>query len=443
MAEFLMPSLGADMETGKVVEWLVKPGDSVKSGDVVAVVETHKGAIEVEIFLDGVIDQLAPLDETLPVGAVLAQVAPDIQAPASAANVTPEANQASKNKENKETVKSRPGNVLQTSDEAVSAAHLTPNPRPHSTPHSTPHSETHPANIGRPAAAPATLAATTSRVRISPAARRRAAELGLDPGSLRGTGAQGAVTLADVEQAASGTPSPLPDNTEPQQKHRGIDTDQMRLAIATAMSRSKREIPHYYLSETIDLSSASQWLADWNAARPPEQRLLSAVLLLKASALALRAVPQLNGFFTDGAFQQGQGIHIGWAIALRGGGLVAPAIHDVDQKSLPELMHAMRDLVQRARAGRLRGSEMTDPTITITNLGDRGAESVLGVIYPPQVAIVGFGRILQRPWVFEGQIEARQMVNATLAADHRASDGHLGAQLLTALHRLLQSPQAL
>ena len=278
MTEFLMPSLGADMETGQVVEWPVKAGDRVKPGDVVAVIETHKGAIEVEIFLDGVINQLAPLDKVLPVGAVLAQVTPDQQAPV-----------------------------------------------------------------------PATIAAatpkTTLRVRVSPAARHRAAALGLDPDSLSGTGPQAAVTLADVNRAAAGRQLPALGDAAAQTKSRGIDTTQMRQAIAAAMSRSKREIPHYYLSETIDFSVANDWLSSWNAARPPAQRLLSAVLLLKAAALALREVPQLNGFFAQGAFQAGQGIHIGWAITLRGGGLVAPAIHDVDQKSLPELMHAVRDVV--------------------------------------------------------------------------------------------------
>ena len=401
MAEFLMPSLGADMETGEVVEWLVKSGDRVKSGDVVAVIETHKGAIEVEIFLDGVINQLTPLGAMLPVGAVLAQVTPETHAAASAPTATATTKPT-------ETIETQPSNTPSTGEAATSA-----------------------------------VPPTTPRGRVSPAARHRAAELRLDPDRLSGTGAQGAVTLSDVEQAVSAMPPPLPDDTAPKPKPRGVDTTQMRQAIATAMSRSKREIPHYYLSETIDLSTASHWLADWNAERQPEQRLLSALLLLKASALALREVPQLNGFYENGAFQAGQGIHIGWAIALRGGGLVAPAIHDVDQKSLPELMNAMRDLVQRARVGRLRSSEMMDPTITITNLGDRGAESVLGVIYPPQVAIIGFGRILPRPWVIDGQVTPRQSVNATLAADHRASDGHLGGLLLAAINRTLQSPQSL
>jgi pyruvate dehydrogenase E2 component (dihydrolipoamide acetyltransferase) len=217
----------------------------------------------------------------------------------------------------------------------------------------------------------------------------------------------------------------------------------MRKAIAAAMGRSKREIPHYYLGHTVDLAAALAWLETFNAAQPVSQRLLPAVLLLKASALALREVPQLNGTFIDGAFQAGAGIHVGWAISLRGGGLVAPAIRDADQRPLPVLMTAMRDLVQRARTGGLRSSELSSPTVTVTSLGDRGAETVMGIIYPPQVAIIGFGSISNRPWVVDGRVEARPVVTVSLAADHRASDGHIGALLLNGIERLLQEPEKL
>jgi pyruvate dehydrogenase E2 component (dihydrolipoamide acetyltransferase) len=397
MADFLMPALGADMETGTVVQWLVPPGARVKPGDVVAVVETHKGAIDVECFLDGVIGDLAPLGVSLPVGAVLARVALAGEAGAAAAAVAPVAS---------------PEMAAPVSPPAVAAPALTMQ--------------------AWPLAAP-------RRVLVSPAARRRAQALGLLPDALLGTGADGAVTLADVERAAS-APQPA---APPRLKPSGFDAAQMRQAIAAAMGRSKREIPHYYLAETLDFAEAQTWLDGWNRDRLPQDRLLSAVLLLKATALALREVPQLNGFFENGQFRPGEGIHVGWAIALRGGGLVAPAIHHADRKTLPELMVALRDLVQRARAGGLRSSELTDPTITISSLGDRGAESVWGVIYPPQVAIIGFGRMLSKPWVVDGQVQPRPLVSASLAADHRASDGHLGGQLLTAIHRALQSPQSL
>jgi pyruvate dehydrogenase E2 component (dihydrolipoamide acetyltransferase) len=217
----------------------------------------------------------------------------------------------------------------------------------------------------------------------------------------------------------------------------------MRAAIAAAMSRSNREIPHYFLGHTCDLTRAVTWLEQVNAGRPVPERLLLAALLLKAAARALAKLPELNGFWLDGAFRPGTGVHVGWAIALRGGGLVAPGIHDADRRSLDELMAAMRDLVQRARAGGLRSSELTDPTVTVTSLGERGAESVLGVIYPPQVALLGFGRPVERPWVIDGKVCARRVISLTLAGDHRASDGHRGGQLLLAIDQLLQEPHEL
>ncbi|HJV60401.1 MAG TPA: dihydrolipoamide acetyltransferase family protein [Albitalea sp.] len=393
MADFLMPALGADMETGKVVQWLVTPGSRVKPGDVVAVVETHKGAIDVEIFLDGVIDEMVPVGAQLPVGAVLAHVRSQ-------------------------------GEVAVQSPAAKTVP--APAPAPIPTPIAT--------------AAPALAVTSPGRVRASPAARRRAGELGVQLELLHGSGVDGAVTLGDVEAAAAAkaaSPSAQP------VRRAGFDLAQMRQAIAAAMSRSKREIPHYYLSRSIDFGEAARWVDTYNRDRGPEDRLLPAALLLAASAVALARVPQFNGFYIDGSFRAGAGVHLGWAIALRGGGLVAPAIHDADRKTPAQLMAALRDLVQRARAGGLRSSEMTDATATVTSLGDRGADSVLGVIYPPQVAMIGFGRVLERPWAVDGRVEPRLVVQTSLAADHRASDGHSGGLLLAAIDAALQSPDAL
>src|SRR5208337_1096888 len=215
-----------------------------------------------------------------------------------------------------------------------------------------------------------------------------------------GSGIEGSIRLADIERVARSAP-------ERPRHVAGYDAAAMRAAIAAAMTRSKREIPHYYLTETIDLGRALAWLESDNSTRSPQDRLLPAALLLKASALALRKTPRLNGLFLDGEFKPGEGIHIGWAVSLRGGGLIAPAIRDADRKSLSEIMGALRDVVERARKGSLRSSELGSATITITSLGDRGAESVAAIIRPPQVAIIGFGRIVTRPWVVDGRIEAR------------------------------------
>ncbi len=383
-----MPALGADMEAGTLVEWHVKQGDRVKSGDVIAVVETQKGAIEVEVFVEGVVSNiLVPVGARVPVGTILARIdgpAGEAAQPAAAAARPP---------------------ALQ-----VAAA---------------------PIPVATPVIAP------DARLKITPVARRRAAALNIDMAELRGTGVDGAIQLADVEAAARAAPAGAPSI------RRGVDLSEMRKAIAAAMSRSKREIPHYYLSETVDLHAALSWLEDFNRDREPLARILPAVLFLKAAALALHAQPKLNGFFENGAFVPASEIHIGWAVALRGGGLVAPAMRDTDKKSLAELMSSMRDLVERVRRGGLRASELASPTMTVTSVGDRGAETVTGIIYPPQVAIVGFGRVVTRPFVVDGRIAPRPLVMVSLAADHRVTDGHLGGLYLAEVARLLQEPEKL
>jgi len=379
MIEFKLPSLGADMEEGKLLEWKAKPGDKVKRGDVVAVVDTSKAAVEVEIWEDGTMrEQLVKPGETVPVGTTLAL-------------------------------------LLAPGEDAATAV------RPKLAP--------------LPPVAPA-AAAPSARRRISPAARKHAEDLGVDLEKVQGSGPQAAVTVEDVERMKV----PAKEQKEEIEKARALN---MRSAIAAAMGRSKRDIPHYYLSETVPMLRASEWLAQENAKRPITGRLLMAVLQLKAVALALGKFPDLNGFFRDGAHRPSAAAHVGVAISLRQGGLVAPAIHDVQAKSLDELMRSLSDLVKRARAGSLRSSEMSDPTVTVTNLGEGGVESVFAIIYPPQVAIVGFGTIAERPWVQAGELRVAPTVVASLAADHRASDGHRGALFLAEIARLLQEPEKL
>ncbi len=396
MIDFKLPSLGADMDEGKLLQWNVVPGQTVKKGDIVAVVDTSKAAVDVEIWCDGVVHELiASVGETIPVGTVVARLlAPGEAAPAA------------------------------TQKRAPKAAHkpLATAPVPA-------------AVAAPPAAAPA--AAPAMRQRVLPAARKLAAELGVDLAALSGSGADGAVARDDVERAAQAAAQPAPSAA---QLTAADKQAQMRRAIAAAMSRSKREIPHYYLAESVPMRSALDWLAKANAERPVTERLLPAVLLIKAVALAVRNYPEMNGFFCDGEFRPGAAAHVGVAIALRQGGLIAPALHDAGDKPLPVLMRELADLVQRCRAGSLRSSEMSDPTITVTNLGDQGVDSVHGVIYPPQVALVGFGRVASRPVVEGERVVAMSTVVASLAADHRVSDGHRGALFLAKLRALLQQP---
>ncbi|HET9451691.1 MAG TPA: dihydrolipoamide acetyltransferase family protein [Aggregicoccus sp.] len=278
------------------------------------------------------------------------------------------------------------------------------------------------------------------RVRASPSARVAAKELGIRLEAVRGTGPGGAVSREDVERTAAearARVAPLP-AAAPRPAASG-----MRQAIAAAMARSKREIPHYYLSTRIDLGRALAWLREHNAPLGPAERLLPIALLLRATALAVRKVPELNGYYVDGAFHPGAGVHLGLVISLREGGVVAPALHDVDARSLAALMGDVTDLIERSRRGQLRSSELSDATLTVTSLGERGVESVTGVIFPPQVAIVGFGKVVEVPVVDAGQVVVRPTVVATLAADHRVSDGHRGGLFLAELERLLQAPEAL
>ena len=403
MLEFKLPSLGADMDEGTLLQWHVQPGDAVKRGQVVAVVDTSKAAVDVEIWQDGVVAELrVQPGEKVPVGTVLAMLlAPGEVAPAPAAEAATPVPAAA------------PAPALAPALAAAS----TPTPATQRVP-----------EPARPSEA--------ARHPVSPYARGRAKELGIDPDTVSGTGAQSSVTLADVEAAATRVmPSPTAVVQDRQKA--------MRKAIAAAMSRSKREIPHYYLSETIPMAKALAWLQQRNQGLPITERILPAVLLLKAVAVALQRTPQLNGFYRDGQFEPGVAVHAGVAISLRGGGLLAPAIHDAQAKPIEQLMRELADLVKRARAGSLRSSEMSDPSITVTNLGDQSVEAVFGVIYPPQVALVGFGSVAVRPWVQDGELRALPLITATLAADHRVSDGHQGALFLAELRDLLQQPQAL
>ncbi|MFF8941602.1 2-oxo acid dehydrogenase subunit E2 [Streptomyces sp. NPDC014864] len=302
------------------------------------------------------------------------------------------------------------------------------------------------------------VAGDRTRVRATPYARRLARDLGVDLAGLHGTGDAGAVRAADVHEAVAARRGPATGRaarvaTEPRPAREPVAAppegrgdkraETMRRAIGDLMSRSKREIPHYYLSTTVDMAAAEEWLRHRNRGRPPSERLVSAALLLKAAALAAHDCPRLNGFWRDGGFVPGAGVHLGVAVSLRDGGLLAPVIHDADTLPPADLMTTLRDLVQRARLGRLRGSEMSGATLTVTSLGDQGVEAVFGVIHPPQVALVGFGTVVERPWATGGLLGVRPVVTATLSADHRATDGAAGARYLTAVDRLLQRPEEL
>ncbi len=269
-----------------------------------------------------------------------------------------------------------------------------------------------------------------------------AEELGLDLSKVQGSGPQGEVLRADVEAAAQARAAPPPP-PPPSRAKVPFDVASMRKAIADTMARSKREIPHYYLGTEIELSRAMAWLEAANENRSAAERLLPAALLLKATAAALVKVPELNGTYEAGAFRPSPAVHLGVAVHLRAGGLLAPAILDAQALGVEALMARLADLVARARDGGLKATELSASTVTVTNLGELGVSTVFPVILPPQVAMVGFGKVALRPWVVDGAIGPRPVVVASLAADHRVSDGRIGARFLGALDSLLQTPEAL
>lgn len=425
MAEFKMPSLGADMEAGELIEWMIKPGDTIKRGDIIAIVGTEKGEIEIEVFEDGVVESLVVAEGAeAPVGAVLA--------------------------------------ILRGVGEAIPAATPTlvteaaiEKPAPIAVAVEEPHPMDHHALVET---APPT---NGHRIRVSPLARKLAEELGVDLSQIQGTGAHGSISKADVEATAKQKPAAVVPPIEPtpasakatpvkaakstKAPAKASEDFQagMRRAIARAMTRANADIPHYYVETRIDMSKALSWLEAENQQRSIKDRVLPAVLMIRAVAKALTQFPQLNGYWQDDQLRPQEGIHIGFAIALRQGGLVTPAIHHADLRTIDELMADLRDLILRTRAGRLRSSEMTDATITLTNLGDLGVETVYGVIYPPQVALVGFGKTMDQPWVEDGMIGIRPVVKATVAGDHRATDGRTGAQFLDLLNKILQDPETM
>lgn len=401
-----MPILGADMTSGTLTEWRKQPGDHVRRGDVIAEVETDKAIVEVEIFDEGVIETLLVEPGTeAPVGTPLAIIREEGRPSAAPLPVSP------------------PPPAPSIAGELPPAA-----------------VPLHPSPPRREAG---------GRLSVSPAARRLAERLGVDLAAVTGSGPGGRIQERDVRALAVGasrgvaTPAAAESPAPTQPAAPTGRAARMREAIAAAMARSNREIPHFHLLNPIDMTRALEWLRERNEQRPLSERLLYGVLLLKAVALALRAVPELNATWEGGHAVKKERINVGVAISLRGGGLVAPALHDTDRCDLDALMAQFRDLVTRARAGSLRSSELSDPTITVTSLGEQGVESVFGLIYPPQVALVGFGKIVERPWSVDGQIVSRRLINSTLAADHRVVDGHRGSAFLAAVDRLLQEPEKL
>lgn len=444
LLHFTMPSLGADMDAGTIVEWRIAPGASVRRGDVVAVVETDKSDLDVEVWDDGtVVELVVPVGVKVPVGTVLATLAPT-------------------------------GGRTPAASLAAAPAAFTPVPTV----------------AAAPPAPPARVAPGAPSHLSSPVLRHLAEELHVDTGHLHGSGPGGRITRDDVEHAATRrratprarrlarelgvdlaavpaggivtgdlvtaaaqtaigrapapepAPAPAPAATSGAPAARGTQTETMRRAIARLMTAAWQEIPHYQVATRIDLHVAIESLERRNAEHTAAERILPAAVLVHAAARAAAAVPGVNGHWVDDAFVPGDGVHVAVVVALRSGGLLAPVIRDAASKDLVTVMAEMRDLVTRARTGRLRASEVGGATFTVTELGEAGVDRVVPIIHPPQVAILGLGAVHDEAWAEHGMIAVRPVVHATLAGDHRAIDGRLGSLYLTTLTKFLQEPIA-
>lgn len=358
-----MPSLGADMETGKLMDWKIKPGDHVKKGQVIAAVETSKSVVEIESFREGtVIELVGKLGEQIQVGQPIAKL-----------------------------------EVIGTD------------------------------------LAPDEPAQRVSHIKISPAARKLAQEHNLKIDMMVGSGAEGQIELKDVEASLLNMRSDKPTTS-------GVN---LRSAIAKIMTHSKKEIPHYYLKTQVSLDNFMNWIDKKNQNQPPEQRLLIPAVLCKAIIASLNENPLMNGYYNNDTFEPLSTINLGVAVALKTGGVLVPAIIDSQKMTLSELNNSFKDLLLRTAKGELRNRELTEGSITVTNMGDLGSHEVFGIIFPPQVAIIGLGRIHKVPVIDGSNIRPGLVMNITLSADHRVTDGLTGAKFLANIEKHLTQPDLL
>lgn len=407
MTEFLMPSLGADMEAGTLVAWRKKPGDQIKRGDIIAEVDTQKGLIEVEIFESGILDQyLVSEGESVPVGTAMALIR-SAEAPSSPEEKEPLVPEQKEGIPEKEPLHP----ILEIEEDKREE--------------------------------PEDLPTVSQRIKASPLARKIAAVNKIDLTSLKGTGEEGAILRRDVEKVLEEKePAKTPPSPTAAPRSSESAASEVRKAVASAMSRANQEIPHYYLEKRIDLSNAMEWLRETNKVRSVKDRLLPVALFLRATALALDLHPTLNAVWDQGVQVQNE-INIGLVLSLRTGGVVVPAIQQADTRSPDQIMQELNELIPRARALKLRSSELSTSTVTVTSLGEAGADKVYGIIYPPQVALIGFGCVVEEVIPIKGMLAIRPVVYATLAGDHRASDGLTGSRFLGSLDQFLQTPENL
>ena len=445
-----MPKLSDTMTVGTLVKWLKKEGDAVKTGDALAEVETDKATMELESFFDGtLIAVFVPEGSQVPLGAALCAVgkpgekvsAPSSQAAPAAASAPPAA-----------------------AAPAASAARPSPAPAPATAPAPAPETEPAPAKAPSPAqAAPAAAAAAPAadsggRIKISPLARKLAADKGIDPKGVKGSGPGGRIVRADILGAAAAAPAKAAKSAVatpsfaggasiiskgPVQEEKLVPVSNIRGIIARRLVESKTQIPHFYLEIEIDAGPLLELRSQLNSALEKEGVKLSVNdFVLKASAEALRRVPAVNCSWEETSIRHHPAAHVSFAVAIEDG-LITPVVRDAHLKSIFAISSEAKALGKRARDKKLAPAEFTGGTFCVSNLGMMGIERFSAIINPPNAAILAVGTTVRKPVVRGDQIVIGQQMALTLSVDHRVVDGAVGASFLGALKDLLEKPALL
>ncbi len=434
ITKVIMPKLSDAMETGKVIKWIKKEGDSVKGGDVIAEVETDKANVEIEAFGSGVLRKIVVGEGgQVPVGnliGVIAEPSDDISnlaasTPSPPAAAAPAPAKAAPALPAMESYKSEPA--------TTSVVPMSPVP-----------------------AATAGASAGGGRVKASPLARKVAAQSGVDLRLVQGSGPGGRIVRRDVEAAgtapATAQPVVRPAAAAPAAAARpafvipprtGAEFEDqplspMRAVIAKRMPLSKGPIPHFYVTSEVAMDRAWALRADLNALEG-QPKVSVTDLIIKACALALLKNPGVNAQLQGQAIRVFHRAHIGIAVALDEG-LITPVLRDCDAKPLSQIAFEARDLAERARGGKLRAQEMSGATFSVSNLGMFDVEEFSAIINPPEGAILAVGSVVERPVAEGGQIRACRRMKMTISCDHRVMDGAMGARFLQDVKRLLEEP---
>jgi pyruvate dehydrogenase E2 component (dihydrolipoamide acetyltransferase) len=429
MSDINMPKLSDTMEEGTIVEWKKKSGDVVKSGDVLAEVESDKATFDLEADADGTLQILVEQGVPAKIGAPIARIG-DAGAPAPEPAM-PKAPESAKPKapESEKAPAKEPDKPAPVAEKSA--------PAPETTAPATPALPQDGQQIGL-------------EVRASPLARRLAEEMGVDLASIKGTGPEGRIVKEDV--LAAGTARPTADRRRPQpatDRRAGADVEvveptRMQATIARRMTESKSTVPEFQVTVEARVDLAVVLRQQMKDSVPGAEKVTMTDFLVRACALALRKFPEVNSSWIDGKFQRKRSINIGLAVApSQGMGLLVPVVHDADLKDIVQISIESRQVIERARAGRPNEGDLSGATFSISNLGMYGVDEFTAIINPPEAAILAVGAIKDVPVVQGERIVPGKVMRMTLSVDHRVFYGATAAQFMAEVKRLVENPVTL